>query len=118
MHRDVVTHVAISSADFFITGSNDGKVRRCLSSVSSSFRCFCTSLRCLLPWSKCWWMIFICRSFEILEKKRLGCGVCEALPLSPRGYSVSCGISGFGASVKSVPFGFPLICIECHSSEN
>lgn len=25
MHRDVVTHVAVSSADFFITGSVDGK---------------------------------------------------------------------------------------------
>lgn len=24
MHRDVVTHVAVSSADFFITGSQDG----------------------------------------------------------------------------------------------
>lgn len=26
MHRDVVTHVAVSSADFFITGSVDGKL--------------------------------------------------------------------------------------------
>ena len=26
MHRDVVTHVAVSSADFFITGSDDGKI--------------------------------------------------------------------------------------------
>lgn len=25
MHRDVVTHVAVSPADFFITGSADGK---------------------------------------------------------------------------------------------
>lgn len=25
MHRDVVTHVAVSVADFFITGSADGK---------------------------------------------------------------------------------------------
>lgn len=25
MHRDVVTHVAVSAADFFITGSADGK---------------------------------------------------------------------------------------------
>ncbi len=25
MHRDVVTHVAVSSADFFMTGSCDGK---------------------------------------------------------------------------------------------
>lgn len=24
MHRDVVTHVAVSAADFFITGSADG----------------------------------------------------------------------------------------------
>jgi len=24
MHRDVVTHVAVSAADFFITGSVDG----------------------------------------------------------------------------------------------
>lgn len=26
MHRDVVTHVAVSAADFFITGSVDGTV--------------------------------------------------------------------------------------------
>lgn len=26
MHRDVVTHVAVSQADFFITGSTDGKM--------------------------------------------------------------------------------------------
>lgn len=26
MHRDVVTHLAVSSADFFITGSCDGKL--------------------------------------------------------------------------------------------
>lgn len=25
MHRDVVTHVAVSAADFFISGSTDGK---------------------------------------------------------------------------------------------
>lgn len=25
MHRDVVTHVAVSAAEFFITGSADGK---------------------------------------------------------------------------------------------
>jgi hypothetical protein len=27
MHRDVVTHVAVSPADFFITGSTDGKTK-------------------------------------------------------------------------------------------
>ena len=27
MHRDVVTHVAVSSAEFFITGSIDGKAK-------------------------------------------------------------------------------------------
>lgn len=27
MHRDVVTHVAVSAADFFITGSADGTVQ-------------------------------------------------------------------------------------------
>lgn len=27
MHRDVVTHVAVSAADFFITGSIDGKAK-------------------------------------------------------------------------------------------
>jgi hypothetical protein len=27
MHRDVVTHVAVSPADFFITGSVDGKTK-------------------------------------------------------------------------------------------
>lgn len=27
MHRDVVTHVAVSAADFFITGSADGKFK-------------------------------------------------------------------------------------------
>jgi peptidylprolyl isomerase domain and WD repeat-containing protein 1 len=27
MHRDVVTHVAVSSADFFMTGSCDGESR-------------------------------------------------------------------------------------------
>lgn len=32
MHRDVVTHVAVSSADFFITGSVDGKILIMLSS--------------------------------------------------------------------------------------
>lgn len=26
MHRDVVTHVAVSAADFFISGSMDGNV--------------------------------------------------------------------------------------------
>jgi hypothetical protein len=26
MHRDVVTHVAVSAAEFFITGSADGKL--------------------------------------------------------------------------------------------
>jgi len=26
MHRDVVTHLAVSSADFFITGSCDGNI--------------------------------------------------------------------------------------------
>lgn len=31
MHRDVVTHVAVSSADFFITGSVDGKILIALS---------------------------------------------------------------------------------------
>lgn len=34
MHRDVVTHVAVSVADFFITGSLDGAF---LSSYSSLF---------------------------------------------------------------------------------
>lgn len=28
MHRDVVTHVAVSAADFFISGSTDGKSLR------------------------------------------------------------------------------------------
>ena len=27
MHRDVVTHVAVSVAEFFITGSADGKTK-------------------------------------------------------------------------------------------
>lgn len=28
MHRDVVTHVAVSPADYFITGSADGNLSR------------------------------------------------------------------------------------------
>ena len=39
MHRDVVTHVAVSSADFFITGSVDGEQgqRLCIIRVFFSF---------------------------------------------------------------------------------
>ena len=36
MHRDVVTHVAVSPADFFITGSADGDLFNTLVSYLSS----------------------------------------------------------------------------------
>ena len=38
MHRDVVTHVAVSSADFFITGSVDGTI---LSILCLRIACVC-----------------------------------------------------------------------------
>lgn len=34
MHRDVVTHVAVSTADFFITGSADGKLTQVVISLA------------------------------------------------------------------------------------
>jgi len=37
MHRDVVTHVAVSSADFFMTGSCDGKFTPLLPLVELDF---------------------------------------------------------------------------------
>ena len=45
MHRDVVTHVAVSAAEFFITGSDDGntKMLRLYFQVSSY-----TSATCIL----------------------------------------------------------------------
>lgn len=39
MHRDVVTHVAVSPADYFITGSADGNLSR--------------SRLCIVPYSVC-----------------------------------------------------------------
>ena len=38
MHRDVVTHVAVSSADFFITGSVDGEQGQRLCIIRVFFR--------------------------------------------------------------------------------
>ncbi|KAG6470196.1 hypothetical protein ZIOFF_071253 [Zingiber officinale] len=43
MHRDVVTHVAVSSADFFITGSSDGAVLP-ISFLSCLFYLVCPNL--------------------------------------------------------------------------
>jgi hypothetical protein len=37
MHRDVVTHVAVSPADFFITGSADGDLSNTLVSLFRGF---------------------------------------------------------------------------------
>lgn len=44
MHRDVVTHVAVSSADFFMTGSTDGMLLILISALVESNRARCDGL--------------------------------------------------------------------------
>jgi hypothetical protein len=49
MHRDVVTHVAVSPADFFITGSADGNLSHTLVIWVS-----CLSSRLVMPFDTGW----------------------------------------------------------------
>lgn len=39
MHRDVVTHVAVSAADFFITGSADGNIKMLIFNIYRVLPC-------------------------------------------------------------------------------
>lgn len=47
MHRDVATHVAVSTADFFITGSADGNTKMFLVNISRIL--LCTSYYAFTP---------------------------------------------------------------------
>lgn len=64
MHRDVVTHVAVSAADFFITGSIDGTYFLSL------------SVYLLFEFLQTYILFFFHRPLEVLEEKGCWHRVC------------------------------------------